>query len=204
MDLETNATFSVLEAGASIKLKVKDVDELQGFSNIESVKAESYIERVPLEEEEKKAQADLNKDAETKMYNSIDQVLAPQAWGLGYKGEGMVVSVIDTGIDPDHVDWNLPVMDQLEAEGKTKYTEKSMNKLLHSEALKDSFTNNGTIKGKYFNSKVVYGYNYSDRNMNIVDTFGEQHGQHVGGTIAATGRDGVKDSVRGVALTARF
>src|SRR5690606_29361557 len=42
------------------------------------------------------------------MKYSKELVQAQQAWGeYGYKGEGMVVGVIDTGIDPSHKDMVL-------------------------------------------------------------------------------------------------
>ena len=64
-----------------------------------------------------------------------------------YKGEGTVVSIIDTGIDPNHKDLRLS------NESKAKLTAKDI----------DGFTENSGY-GRYFTSKVPFGHNYSDNN----------------------------------------
>ncbi|MCE2141718.1 S8 family serine peptidase, partial [Streptococcus thermophilus] len=69
-----------------------------------------------------------------------------------YKGEGTVVSVIDTGIDPTHKDMRLS------NDKDVKLTKSDVEK----------FTD--TAKhGRYFNSKVPYGFNYADNNDTITD-----------------------------------
>ena len=80
-----------------------------------------------------------------------------------YKGEGMVISIIDSGIDYRHKDMRL--------------TDPSKAKLKNK---------NPEGKGKYFTDKVPYGYNYADKNQNIIDD-GSMHGMHVAGIVAANG-----------------
>ncbi|MGH4138192.1 S8 family serine peptidase [Clostridium sp.] len=80
-----------------------------------------------------------------------------------YKGEGMVISIIDSGIDYRHKDMRL--------------TDPSKAKLKNK---------NPEGKGKYFTNKVPYGYNYADKNQNIIDD-GSMHGMHVAGIVAANG-----------------
>lgn len=36
---------------------------------------------------------------------SVSHVRAPQLWNLGFEGEGIVVAIVDTGIDPEHPDF---------------------------------------------------------------------------------------------------
>lgn len=88
-----------------------------------------------------------------------------------YKGEGTVVSIIDTGIDPNHKDLRLS------DESKAKLTAKDI----------DGFTENSGY-GRYFTSKVPFGHNYSDNNDIITDDNPkEQHGMHVAGIVGANG-----------------
>ncbi len=88
-----------------------------------------------------------------------DLIKAPTAWNNGYTGQGIIVAVLDTGVDYNHQD------------------------------LKDNiWTNSKEIAGNgqdndgngYIND--VHGWNFVDNNNNVLDNNG--HGTHVSGTIA--------------------
>lgn len=105
-----------------------------------------------------------------------------------YKGEGMVVAIIDTGIDYKHKD--------------LKITDTSKEKLTKS-AVSDSISK--LNHGKYYTDKVPYAYNYADNNDNVIDTTGVMHGMHVAGIVAANGSDDPNfNSVMGVAPEAQL
>lgn len=91
--------------------------------------------------------------------------------GLNYTGAGMVVAIIDTGIDPSHKDF---VVDDGVEVALTKESVVSKS---------------GELKGIYFTEKVPYGYNYWDKNTEIVDLGdgASMHGMHVAGIVAANG-----------------
>lgn len=111
------------------------------------------------------------------MLGSVKMIDAPETWAEGYKGENTVVSVLDSGIDPEHKDFTT--------------------KALVDPKLTEDFVNGTDTPGLWFNEKVPYGYNYYDKNTNVKDsTMGGQHGQHVAGTIGANGDE---NGIRGVA-----
>ena len=82
------------------------------------------------------------------MHTSKDIVKAIETWGIGYRGEGMVVSIIDTGVDYTHKDMNITT-------SNIKLNEDSVNAL--------------GLKGKFYTDKVPYGYNYADKSYEIRD-----------------------------------
>lgn len=98
-----------------------------------------------------------------------------------FKGENVVVSVLDTGFDPDHKDFILG--DDIEK----RYDKETMDAVIRREGL----------PGKWFSNKIPYGYNYADLTTGIKDTM-EQHGNHVTGTIGANGQP-EQGGIQGVA-----
>ncbi|MGD8188745.1 S8 family serine peptidase [Brevibacillus ginsengisoli] len=90
---------------------------------------------------------------------TLDMIEARKAWETaGVKGEGMLVSIIDTGVNPKHPDMAAPKDKRL--------------------AMQKTGTPN----------KVITGYNWADRNQQTVDVGDSQHGMHVAGIVAANGK----------------
>ena len=92
----------------------------------------------------------------------------------GYDGSGKVVAVLDSGVDYNHKDMVIsPGID-------VKLTETKVNEIKSRQ--KDK-------RGKYFTPKIPFGYNYADKDEDIVDRVVENidygHGMHVAGIIGA-------------------
>ncbi|MDT8718914.1 S8 family serine peptidase [Clostridium sp. 19966] len=159
--------YGYLVNGFSINGKRDDIDKIRNLSGVKAVT------------EAKKYYPDM------KFAKELTQ--AYSTWqDLGFKGEGMVVSIIDTGIDYNHKDMKLTNPEKAK---------------IKPEDVKDL--------GKYFTAKVPYGYNFADCNTDILDTNPgtEMHGMHVAGIVAANGNSKDIDSfnaVQGVAPEAQL
>lgn len=162
-------SYGYVVNGFATKAKVKDIQKLRNIPGVKSVTlAKVYYAN------------DSSAD---------DMANVSTVWNnYKYKGEGTVVSIIDTGIDPNHKDLRLS------DDSKVKLTKDKVN----------AFTKESGY-GRYFTDKVPYGHNYSDNNDNITDDNpSEQHGMHVAGIVAANGTADSVNSVVGVAPEAQL
>lgn len=94
----------------------------------------------------------------------------PTVWEAGNKGEGMVVAIVDSGIDVEHDAFRLTDPE------KAKYkTEADFN------AVKEAA---GINYGQWQNEKIVFVYNYLDTNTEVKENKEASHGAHVAGIAA--------------------
>ncbi|MGG1678707.1 S8 family serine peptidase [Neobacillus sp. NRS-1170] len=173
----------------AIKYKQKFSTAFNGFSgemaygDLAKIESVSGVKGVYLANEYKKPEMEPN------LKTSHNFVQSRTTWqDAGFKGEGMVVAVIDTGVDPSHRDFKLT---DTSKEGLTKT---AVDKIVADKGL----------KGHYYTDKVPYGYNYYDQNNTILDLGpgASMHGMHVAGIVAANG-DEANGGVKGVAPEAQ-
>ncbi len=166
--------FTVALNGFSAELKAKDVEKLAKQEEVARV----YIAR---EYEKPKALMNTSKN----LINVVESV-----WGenLEFKGEGAVISIIDSGFDIKHKDFNIT------DKSKVALTEAKVNEIIEASQNRPR-----PLAGKYGNAKFPYIYDYQDLDTNVKEhKDGGQHGQHVAGTVAANGE------IKGVAPEAQI
>ncbi|MBJ8349779.1 S8 family serine peptidase [Streptococcus zalophi] len=117
-------------------------------------------------------------------------ISVPKVWKNGYKGEGTVVSIIDSGLDIEH--------DVLQLTDLTTAKYKSEAEI---EAAK---TKAGINYGKWYNNKVIFGHNYVDNNDQLKESEKDSHGTHVTGIAAGNPKkENIGELITGVAPEAQ-
>lgn len=120
------------------------------------------------------------------MGSSKELVQAQKVWNqYGYEGEGLLVAIIDSGIDYTHKDIEL--------------TEKGKQKMkLTQDSLKEKISET-TVNEVWYSDKVPTGYDWADGDTDVIPgRTGSPHGTHVAGTVGANG-DETNDGVEGLA-----
>ena len=105
------------------------------------------------------------------------------AWAAGYTGKGMKIAIIDTGLDIDHQNFAALSEEKLTDASATADSVAAVLASLNASYRYADLT----IDDVYYSTKVAYGFNYCDNNLNIthdLDGMGD-HGTHVAGIAAA-------------------
>lgn len=141
--------------GFSMETEYKNIKEIKSLPEVQSVS--------------------IAKIYEYEMNSSNDIVNSPEAWEkYGLQGEGMVVAVVDSGVDYNHQDMMLTDDGKKEAR-------------LTKENLSDKFAQT-EVEEVYLTDKVPTGYDWADNDSDpTADS--NSHGTHVAGTIGANGSD---------------
>lgn len=168
---KSDRSFGYLINAFSIDAKYKDVDAIKAMDGVEAVSAAKVYSPTSI---------DANQLANVQQVWEQHQL----------KGEGMVVAIIDSGVDPTHKD--LRLSDDTKEKISLDAGAGSVKKLGYGQA---------------FTRKVPFGHNYADNNEDIVDTNPGtgMHGMHVAGIVAANGvGDDPAKAVLGVAPEAQL
>ncbi|OCA81483.1 hypothetical protein A8F94_21635 [Bacillus sp. FJAT-27225] len=167
--------FTAVMNGFSGEVAYGDIQVIESLPEVKKVYLTNEYERPIVEPD---------------MATSHEYIQSYRAWTEGnYKGEGMVVAIIDSGMDPSHRD--MVISEGVESD-------------LSSEEV-SALAAQHNLQGKYFTEKIPYGYNYFDRNTEVRDLVpgGSNHGMHVGGTVGANG-DPEQGGIKGVAPEAQL
>ncbi|MFP7296382.1 S8 family serine peptidase [Neobacillus niacini] len=118
---------------------------------------------------------------------SKELVQAQKVWEeYGYEGEGLLVAIVDSGIDYSHQDMKLTE----KGKEKQKWSLEGIEgKLAETE-----------VNEVWYSDKVPTGYDWADKDSDVIPRgqYGSSHGMHVAGTVGANG-DEANDGVQGIA-----
>lgn len=114
----------------------------------------------------------------------------------GYQGEGMVIAIVDSGLEISH-----PLFTQ--APTAPALAKKDIENVLASKNLKAEKKKSGiTASQVYKTAKVPFAFDYADNDLDVAPNGAGDHGTHVAGIAAANA--GVVADVVGVAPQAQI
>lgn len=162
--------YDLLMNGFALETKYEDAKKIQALDFVESVELSVAYDKPELPEgAEAATTSSTTEEGYGKAIDSSNIINIQGLWDKGYKGQGKVVAVIDSGLDPNHEVLRLSDVNA------AKYKNQSDIDKVKKEA--------GIDYGKWYSDKVPFAFNYNDWNNNIKQeaTF-KSHGMHVAGT----------------------
>ena len=169
IEFEYKYSYTTLTNGVAVQVRNQDAQKLENMTGVKSVYAtESYA--AP-----KVAVSNNANVYTTGIYDTSN---------VGYKGKGMVVAILDTGLDYTHDAFQeMPDSDTIGLK------EDTIGEVLENlEAHKRS--SNLTASDFYLNDKVPFAYDYADNDGDVYPSY-SVHGTHVAGIVA--GKDDGKE-----------
>ena len=200
-DVKLVSQWTNLVNAVAVEVPYGRLAEIQAMDGVESAYVQHVYDR-PIEET-----GTLSQEG-THGY-SYDLVGLSGAWEAGFTGKGMLVAVLDTGLDLTWATWgdssNLNVgvrrvhqaftensfrndPDDAKDGWELRYTEESMARLLQSTQLRANTGSEGqhiiyAHNDPYKNRKVPFAADYADGDLNVQPS-DSNHGTHVSGTVA--------------------
>ncbi|WP_454947476.1 S8 family serine peptidase [Gemella sanguinis] len=183
--------YDTLLNGFALETTYEDAKKIQAMNFVDSVevsvaykKPETTTNAVETKKEEVN---DFSKALDS--YNLIN--IQP-LWDKGFRGQGRVIAVLDSGLDPNH-----PVL---------RLTDNSQSKYKTKEDAEKAMKEAGIDYGKWYSDKLPFAFNYNDWNNDIKQSGFKSHGMHVAGTAVGNPKEksGTGDFITGVAPEAQL
>ena len=192
IDYEKLFEYDTLMNGFALETTFSNAKKIQELDFVDTVEISvSYNKPENVASKEEKKESTEANDF-SKALDSYNLINIQPLWNKGYRGQGKVVAVLDSGLDPNH-----PVL-RLSDNSKSKYKSKDEIEKIKKEA--------GIDYGKWYSEKLPFAFNYNDWNNDIKQSAYKSHGMHVAGTAVGNPKEKFTngDYVTGIAPEAQL
>lgn len=173
-DVEVRYEYTTVFNGLSVEADYEDLEAIQDMPGVK----DAYVSEV---------YQLIEPVYETKLADSVPAIGGDIVKNTGYTGKGMVVAILDTGLDTSHEAFQRDVNGA--KYNKNDIQAKILNNKLHAGEI--------SVDSVYKSSKIPFAYDYSEPDTNVAG--GNSHGTHVAGIVGAN-----RGQVTGVAPDAQL
>lgn len=159
-DVEVRYEYTTVFNGLSVEADYADLETIQDLPGVK----DAYVSQV---------YQLIEPVNETKLADSVPSIGGDISQKTGYTGKGMVVAILDTGLDTSHEAFQNAV-------NAPKFTKQDIADKLASDSLR---VGNVNVKSIYQSDKIPFAYDYYDDDTNV--SGGNSHGTHVAGIVGA-------------------
>ena len=161
-DVEVRYEYTTVFNGLSVEADYADLETIQDLPGVK----DAYVSQV---------YQLIEPVNETKLADSVPAIGGDISQKTGYTGKGMVVAILDTGLDTSHEAFQRDVNGA--KYNKDDIQAKILNNKLHAGEI--------SVDSVYKRSKIPFAYDYSEPDTNVAG--GNSHGTHVAGIVGANG-----------------
>ena len=173
-DVEVRYEYTTVFNGLSVEADYADLETIQDLPGVKDAYVSQLYQLIePVNE--------------TKLADSVPAIGGNISKETGYTGKGMVVAILDTGLDTSHEAFQNKV-------NEPKFTKENIANKLASDSLR---VGNVNVDSIYQSDKIPFAYDYYDNDTSV--SGGNSHGTHVAGIVGAN-----KGQVTGVAPDAQL
>lgn len=159
-DVEVRYEYTTVFNGLSVEADYADLETIQDLPGVK----DAYVSQV---------YQLIEPVNETKLADSVPSIGGDISQKTGYTGKGMVVAILDTGLDTSHEAFRNKV-------NTPKFSKQDIADKLASDSLR---VGNVNVKSIYQSDKIPFAYDYYDDDTNV--SGGNSHGTHVAGIVGA-------------------
>lgn len=161
-DVEVRYEYTTVFNGLSVEADYADLETIQDLPGVK----DAYVSQV---------YQLIEPVNETKLADSVPAIGGDISQKTGYTGKGMVVAILDTGLDTSHEAFQRDV-------NGAKYTKENIQSKISDNEL---HVGEISVDSVYKRSKIPFAYDYSEPDTNVAG--GNSHGTHVAGIVGANG-----------------
>ena len=169
-------TYTHVFNGFAMKIAKSDIGKIEALPDVEKVYLDSVFKIID-GEEQNPIRAEETSEAEPKLNLGSDMMDLEYMHDRGFTGKGLVIAVIDTAFDVNHIMFSEPV-------SNPKLSKSDVANLIKNNSLSVSSAGATVSANRVYRSeKIPFAFNYYNLSA---DTYidNEDHGVHVAGIAA--------------------